>query len=306
MSALRFLSRLKLLSRRGRMEDDLSEELQFHLQKEIEKNIKSGVSAEEARYAALRSFGGVDLVKENCRDLRRVLWIGILRQDISYGMRMLRRNPRFTAVAIATLALGIGATTVIFSVIDNVLLRPFPYRDAERLTRIYEHFESGALDRPWLEPEEFVDLNEQDHSFEDMIGVSTLEVFYKGREGTQWAVGGRVTPNTFDFLGIKPLFGRPIGSADGDPSAQPVFAMSHRMWEDQFNRDPGLVGSVLTLNGEPRTLVAIMPERFRLFDLDIWIPLKVTRQTALIGANNMPAHFAAVGRLKPGVSLAGC
>ncbi|PYV82754.1 MAG: hypothetical protein DMG05_27535 [Acidobacteria bacterium] len=224
-------------------------------------------------------------------------------RDIRFALRSLRKDRRFTLSAIVALALGIGATTVIFSVIDGVLLRPFPYKDADRLTTVYEHFLSGALDLPWLEPEEVVDFKEQNHSFEDMIGFGALEVFYNGREATQWVVGGWVTPNAFDFLGVKPLLGRPIGPADGNPSAPPVFVMSYRMWEKQFNRDPKMVGAVFTLNSQPRTLVAIMPKRFLFFDVDIWIPLNLSRDTALIGANNIPAHFGVLGRLKKGISL---
>jgi putative ABC transport system permease protein len=112
-----------------------------------------------------------------------------------------------------------------------------------------------------------------------------------------------VTPNTFDFLGIRPLLGRPIGLADGNPGAPPVFAMSYRMWEKEFNGDPKIVGTVLTLNGQPRTLIAIMPKRFTFLDVDIWIPLNLNRNTTLIGANNIPAPFGVLGRLKQGVSL---
>src|SRR5262245_32625791 len=117
--------------------------------------------------------------------------------DIRFALRRLRKDGRFALTTIVALALGIGSTTVIFSVIDNVLFRPFPYKDADRLTTVYEHFVSGALDRPWLAPEEVVDFKEQNHSFEDLIAFSQFEIFYKGGEGTQWTVGARVTPNTF-------------------------------------------------------------------------------------------------------------
>jgi len=183
-------------------------------------------------------------------------------RDIRFALRSLRKDRRFTVTAVIALVLGIGATTVIFSVIDSVLLRPFPYKDADRLTTVYEHFVSGALDKPWLAPEEVVDFKEQNHSFEDLIAYSQLEIFYKGGEGTQWTVGARVTPNTFEFLGVKPLLGRQIGLADGAPTAPPVFVMSYRMWEKEFGQDPKIVGTIFTLNGEPRTLVAIMPRRF--------------------------------------------
>src|SRR5262245_34111709 len=158
-------------------------------------------------------------------------------RDIRFALRGLRKDRRFTLAAILALGLGIGSTTTIFSVIDSVLLRPFPYKDADRLTTVYEHFVSGVLDRPRLAPEEVVDFKEQNHSFEDLIAYSLLEIFYNGREGTQWNLGARVTPNTFEFLGVKPLLGRQIGLADGDPTAPPVFVMSYGMWEKEFGQD---------------------------------------------------------------------
>src|SRR5688572_11029466 len=132
MSA-RFLSYIKALLQRDRMEDDLSEELGFHLQNEIQKNIAAGMSPKEARYAALRSFGGVDQVKEQCRDIRRVRILEELWQDVRYGSRMLAKSPGFTGVIVFTLAIGIGTTTAVFGLVDSVLLKMLPVRTPEQL-----------------------------------------------------------------------------------------------------------------------------------------------------------------------------
>jgi macrolide transport system ATP-binding/permease protein len=199
-----FLIRLGSLFRKRYQDRQLAEEIESHLQLHIDDNLRAGMSPEEARRQALLRLGGVEQTIEAYRD-RRSLPLESLAHDLGYGARTLIKHPGFTIVTVFTLALGIGATTVIFSVLDNVLFRTFPYKDSDRLTTVYEHFVSGALDRPWLAPEEVVDFKEQNHSFEDLIAYSLLEIFYNRREGTQWNVGARVTPNTFEFLGVKPL-----------------------------------------------------------------------------------------------------
>ena len=262
------------------------------------------MSAEEARYASLRKFGGVEQVKEECRDAWGARFISTLLQDVRFALRLLGKNPGFTAVAILTLALGIGATTLIFSVIDNILLRPYPYKNADRYTTLF----IWNLDRPGdgrgiLSVPEFFDYREQNHVFEDMIGYGGTSILYKGSRGTEKIAGAYVTGNAFPFLGVEPLWGRALTPEDAKPGSAPVFVMNYRLWESEFNGERRLVGSTLTLNGKPMTLVGIMPPRFQYADAGIWLPLRVGRAGANVSDTDLPRDLFPIGLRKPGVSL---
>jgi len=229
--------------------------------------------------------------------------LGWLAQDFRYAVRGLRKDRVFALLAVFALALGIGATTVIYSVIDSVLLHPFPYTGADRLVNLYVH----DVDRP---PEDygqtsnptpaFLELRKQLSVFEDVMGDGGADIFYSIGGRTKLANGHFETPNTFEFLGVKPMLGRPITAADTRPGAPPVFAMSARMWRKEFNSDPKVLGTTFTLNGERRTLVAIMPPRFLLGDADMWLPYNI------YGSETSTGHkwWWTLGRMKPGVTVA--
>jgi putative ABC transport system permease protein len=223
-------------------------------------------------------------------------------QDLRYGLRLLGKNPGLTVIAMLTLALGIGATATICSVVDSVLLNPLPYKNADRLATpaILLPDQIGI---PRFPVPVFIDFKEQNHTFEDMIGLAYTGVHYRGTAATEQFSGAWVTPNTFEFLGIEPLLGRRITQEDGKPGSPPVFAMSFRWWSKLFNRDPKILGTTLNLNGSPRTLVAIMPPRFRLGDCEVWMPLELGRSTFITGFGVQPNEVWTVGRLKPGVGL---
>ena len=222
-------------------------------------------------------------------------------QDLRFAARGLRKDRGFALLAILALALGIGATTVIFSVIENVLIEPFPYRDADRLALAYVHdlTKPTDYDRAFYTVPEFLDIREQNHVFEEVLGVDSLDILYQDKEGTQQFTGAWVTANAFEMLGAKALLGRNIVPDDGKPGAPPVFSMSYRLWKKQFNAEPGIVGTTLVLNGEPRTLVGVMPPRFLLWNADIWVPIVLNRSDP---ANRMISLWT-LGRLKPGATL---
>jgi putative ABC transport system permease protein len=194
-------------------------------------------------------------------------------QDLRYGVRMLLKNPGFTLLAVLTLALGIGSATTIFSAIHNILLDPFPYTDAHRVVaiQIRDTSSSSPGGRSAFQAPEFLDYQEQNHVFEEVIGVTYGDVLYNGGEGVELLSGGYVTPNTFSFLGVPAQLGRGITPDDARPGASPVFVMAHKLWVRRFNLDPSILGRTFTLNGTPTTLVGIMPPRFTLYSADLWI-----------------------------------
>jgi len=223
--------------------------------------------------------------------------------DLRYGLRMLGKNPGVSVISVLTLALGIGATTVISSVVDSVLLNPFPYKDADRLATPSISFAAPSLSR--FPVPVFLNFKEQNHTFEDLAALAYFDIRYL-RTGapTQQLLGCWVTANTFDLLGIKPSLGRRITLQDGNPESPPAFAMSDTVWANLFNRDPKILGASLNLNGVPRTVVAIMPPRFRFGGCEVWIPTNLNRSSFVSGFGAQPNELWIVGRLKRDVSLA--
>lgn len=218
--------------------------------------------------------------------------------DLRYALRGLRNGPSFTILAVLALALGIGSVTTIYSVIQNVLLDPFPYRDAGRIVFIDIHdLDRDRGGRGGFRIPELLDYRDQNHTFEEMIASGNRDVLYTSGEGTDRFQGADVTPNTFSFLGGKALLGRGITEADGRPGAPLVFVMSYKLWAKNFDFDPKILGRTFVLNQEPRTLVGIMPRRFTWFGADLWIPAPLDRNDPDVKNRS----FSMIGRLRPGV-----
>jgi len=222
-------------------------------------------------------------------------------QDLRYGVRWLRKQPGFAALAVLALALGIGSVTTMFSVIDNVLLDPFPYKGANRIVIFMIHdVERGERGgRADFSIPEFLDFKEQNHVFEEVVGANNEDVLYTSGEGTERFQGTNVSANTFEFLGMPALVGRGITTADGKPGAPPVFVLSYKAWVKEFNLDRSIVGRSFVLNGQPRTLVGIMPPRFTWWGSDLWTPASFDRSAA----NAQQTRFVMQGRLKPGLTI---
>jgi len=222
-------------------------------------------------------------------------------QDLRYGLRGLRKRPGFTVLAVLALALGIGSVTTIFSVIDNVLLDPFPYKDAGRIVtfQIHDAERGDRGGRGFFLIPEFLDYQEQNHVFDRVVGDSNEDVLYTNGEGTERFQGTNVTPNVFAFLGMPPLLGRGITVDDGKPGAPPVFVMSYKLWAKVFNLDSKILGRTFVLNGKSRTLVGVMPLRFTWWGSDLWIPAPLDRSDP----EARQRGFVLQAHLKPGVTM---
>jgi len=229
-----------------------------------------------------------------------------LAQDFRFALRNLRKTPGFALVAVLTLGLGIGASTAIFSVLENILMEPFPYPDSQRYYSIMIHDternEEGG--RAGFSGPEFLDYVEQTHSFDRVIANASLDVLYRSGEGTQLFQGNYVTPGTFEFLGMPALLGRVMQPADYEPSAPPIFVLRYKVWVKDFGADPNIINKTFLLNDTPRTLIGIMPPRFGWGDADLWIPDKPSRTVVnsdIAGA--FPRFWFFLGHLKSDISV---
>src|SRR5213594_1601810 len=229
-----------------------------------------------------------------------------LGQDVRYALRNLRKTPGFAVIAVLTLALGIGASTAIFSVIDNILMEPFPYPDAQRYfsVQIHDTERSEPGGRAGYTGPELLDYMQQNHVFDRAIANDQTDVLYRSGEGTQRFDGNFVTPGTFEFLGMPALLGRVMQPAEYEPGAPPVFVLRYKTWVKSFGADPGIVNKTFVLNGVQRTLIGIMPPRFGWGNADLWIPAKPSRApTGKVIAGAFQQHWWMLGHLKQGVTV---
>ncbi len=287
---------LRRLLHKSRSERQLDKELRFHLEHQIVANIAAGCSPEEARRRAQQEFGGIERVKEEVRDTRWETHLENLVRDFRYALRTLHKDRRFSLIAIFALALGIGASTIVFSVVYNVFFHALPYKSYDRSV-VVSMDKPGSIGRErtrqYFYPEEIRAFREQNHAFEEIIIHSRMRPTYDdGKSVRFFAFGATVSSNTFDYLGVPPLLGRTLTLEDGNPGAPPVFVINYRFWQSEFGGDPKIVGRVFVLEGQPTTLVGIMPSRFDAFGANFWLPVSPDK-----------ARGAVLGRLKAGVSV---
>jgi len=296
------LQRMRSLVRRETVEGELDDELRFHVEEHVEKSVAAGLSREEAMRRARLEFGGFDQVKEECRDARGVQLMETFIQDVRYALRTLAKSPGFTAVALLTLALGIGANTAIFSVVYGVMLAPLPYQDSGRLMVLNEttpKVGSVSISYP-----NFLDWRAQSHSFSEMAVVAQTSWNMAGGSQPENVNGEAVSPNYLSMLGVRPMLGRDFDVSEEKAGANHVALLHYPMWQSHFAGDPNVIGKTIALDGQSFTVIGVLPAGFRsLNKIDLMVPIGVWR-TANEAATERGARgdTLAVGRLAPGVS----
>src|SRR5258708_2242060 len=264
MSGVRvFLARLASPFRKGSLESNLNDEIEFHLQMEIDENVARGMTAAEARTAALRRFGGVAQTKESYREAHGLPMFQVLWQDLRYGLRMLRRNPSFSILAILCLTLGIGANAAVFSWIEGILLRPFPLVAHQERMMAISGTNRAAPGDPDVSLPDFQDLRKYTTLFDaflvDRITGTTLAIGDRAQRATM----SIVSANYFDALGVRPILGRGFEPAeDYGRNAHPVTVISYQIWQERFHGDPNIIGRVQLMNGMPHTIIGVAPQGF--------------------------------------------
>ncbi|HEY6403402.1 MAG TPA: ABC transporter permease, partial [Blastocatellia bacterium] len=301
---MRWWSELKYLAgklNRRRAERELQEEIDAHLEIETQEKLADGLSRQEARYAAQRAFGNVALATGDSRAWWGFGRLGELSQDLRYGARMLMKKPGFTLVAVLTLALGIGATTAIFSVVNAVLLRSLPYRDPDRLVLVGHRGEDQGTVTFKATPPDFLEWRDQSNVFEQIAAYQsdTADLTFNG-EPEEW-IAGIVSANLFVTLGVSPALGRAFTPEEDQAGGPLAVILSDGLWRRRFGGDPRVIGRAITVGDQSRTVVGIMPPGFRFPDeSELWLPLalnvakELSRESILISV---------LARLKPGVTL---
>jgi predicted permease len=301
------MSGLRSLFQKGRMEEELDQELQFHLEMETRENLKRGLPAEEAYYAARRSFGGVEQVKEACRDARGIGFIETLGQDARFALRTLAKRPGFAAVVVATLGLGIGANTAIFSVINGVLLRPLPYEGGDQLVVIRQQAPLADIDSMPFSVKEIFDYRRQNQTLDAVVEYHTMPFILLGRGEPERVQTGVVSAEFFDVLKIQPWLGRTFLPGEDEPGAEPVLLLSYEYWQASHGGDPKVVGKSFEMNDRLHTVVGVLPPLPQFpNENDVYMATSSCpfRSSEAMRTNRNARMMSVFGKLKPQVSLA--
>jgi predicted permease len=297
-----WFQKLKRLHRRNELEQGLQEEIQFHIEKQIEKNLKAGIQPDEARRQAMIQFGGIEQFKEYTRDEFRSAWLENLIRDLRHGARALLRTPGFTFVVIFTLALSIGAITAMFSVLNGIVLRPLPYPEQDRLIEIVHEAPRFGLNQLYASPAIYFSYRDHNETF-DSIGLWDWDdspVTVSGSGSPESIQSVEVTHEFLPILGGIPILGRTFSEADDRSGSQPTVIISYSYWQRKFGgADP--LGQTLIVDGIPRVVIGVLPQNFQFFDYpaDIFYPRQPVRSNA-----PFPSFDGrAIAKLKPGVTL---
>jgi hypothetical protein len=291
-------ARIRVWLRRDRFENDLRDEMRLHLDLRERRHRESGLRPGDARSAAHRQFGNTASLCERSRDAWGLSWLEQFVQDVHYGLRTMARTPGFTAVAVVALALGIGANTAIFSVVNAVLLRPLPYRDPERLVTVLR------LGRDPVSPANYLDWRDQSRSFDGMAGADYWTPNLTGMNAPEHLWGLKVTQNLLPMLGVAPLLGRVFVAGEDQAGREHEVVLGYKLWQRRFAGDRHVLGTRMRLDGELYTVIGVMPPEFQFAPFwathaELWVPNVLTERV-----NRDSNHLRVFARLKPGVSLA--
>ena len=297
----------RFLFRRPQVEHELNAELQYHVDRQTELNIQRGMSPNEARREAVISVGGIEPLKDDCREARLGRTIEILAQDIRYGIRVLRKNPGYASAVVATLALGIGANTAIFSLIYGVFLRPLPYHDGSRLVVLHQNVKQSGKNDIGFSPLEVTDYAEHSHTLDGVVEHHAMTFLLIGKESAERVATSVVSVNFFDVLGVKPLLGRTFLPSD-DNRTTAVLVLSYQYWQGHQGGDPNIIGKVFQMNNMPHTVIGVLPPIPQYpQEADVYMPTWQCpfRSNPRNIANRKFRLISHVfGRLKPGVTVA--
>ncbi|HLJ86407.1 MAG TPA: ABC transporter permease [Candidatus Angelobacter sp.] len=305
----RALNRVRAFLQKNELDRELETELAVHMDLAVEENIRSGMSRDEALRQAYIRLGGLSQAKERQREARGLPWLEIVLQDLRYALRGLRRDKAFAFVAILILALGVGANIAVFSVVNTVLVRPLPFHDPDRLVQIASKTDEAGLADLTYTVDTIDEFKAQNHSFEDITGYfaySTSEnSVLTGRSEPRPVTAISVAGNFFPTLGVQPLLGRLFTAEEYQKNGRPAALLAHAYWRSQFNADPAIVGKAITLDGDPVTVVGVLPETFDFGSvfkpgakIDLFVPV------IMEDLKNTGNSLTAIGRLRSGVSLA--
>ena len=297
MTRLRvLLFRMRALLRSRQMDREIDDEIASHLAEATEEYVRQGLSPEEARRAAERSFGGITQTKEVYRQVWSFMWLEDVPRDLRHAFRTLRKSPAFTTAAVATLALAIGANTAMFSVLNAVLLRPLPYRSPEQLAMLWTEDPTQNLREGRSALWDVEQWLTQSQGFADMATFDAVTTTLTGPEGTEQIVGASISPNLLSLLGVQPVRGRSFSTEEAEEQKRLVL-IGHRFWQARFGGANDAIGATLVLNGLPSQIIGILPADFQIarLDADVWEPH--TTHRSVRGGQT----WFVVGRLRPAV-----
>jgi putative ABC transport system permease protein len=295
--------------RRERLDQDLDEEMRAHLEMRTADNRAAGMSPEEARLEAQKRFGNTTLLKEDARNADIVGWLDAAARDFRYALRMLRRSPGFTAVAVLTLALGIGANTAIFSVVNSVLIRPLPYPDPAGLVMVWENNSLHPNPHNTVSPPNFLDWQSRNTVFSGMAYIFDERDSLTGNGAPEEVVVQDVSVNFFSVLGVNPILGPGFTPENGQRGHENVVILEYGLWKERFAGDPAIVGKSIVLNGHPQTVVGVAPQNFQWFIKDgsftgakprMWSPFVFPQ--SFYDRKDIGRFMTVAARLKPGAT----